>query len=157
MKETYTSTYPLLALSLTGSVAAIILTVWFALTEYQHFYRSQMERMEISAATTNRVVSAFINERKDLVKSFILHNVEKIEEISENPNNEDAIYVFGKKFEIISPLVLLSLSDGKTVNTYQTIWGKWLAAFAGGTCRSFTKFREVEPNEARKYQLITGH
>ncbi|MBL4690169.1 MAG: hypothetical protein JKY68_01690, partial [Rhodospirillales bacterium] len=84
MKETYTSTYPLLALSLAGSVAAIILTVWFALTEYRHFYRAQMERMEISATTTNRVVSAFINERKDLVKSFALHNVEKIEEISEN-------------------------------------------------------------------------
>ena len=157
MKETYTSTYPLLALSLAGSVAAIILTMWFALTEYQHFYRAQMERMEISAATTNRVVSAFINERKDLVKSFALHNVEKIEEISENPDNQDAIDVFEKKLGIISPLVLLSLSDGKTVNTYQTIWRKWLAAFAGGTCRNFTNCREVKPNETRTYQLIIGH
>ncbi|MBL4690386.1 MAG: hypothetical protein JKY68_02840 [Rhodospirillales bacterium] len=147
MKETYTSTYPLLALSLTGSVAAIILTVWFALTEYQHFYRSQMERMEISAATTNRVVSAFINERKDLVKSFILYNVEKIEEISENPDNQDAIDVFGKKIRDYFPSrfsFIIRRKDGEYVPDY-------LEEIVGGFCRrDMSQFYLMQGGETKR-------
>ena len=87
--EKQSSSLPLLAISLSGSAAAIILTLWFAVFEINGFQDRQLQAMKSEAGLANGLVGKFVHDRQNLVRAFANHNTEQIKIIGDSDNDDE--------------------------------------------------------------------